>query len=69
MSERREQVIAQIKAIVKLISDTADTMGDCGGMQGAAVMGAFPDITNLLKQLGKEAEKLGVTAEELKAHE
>lgn len=44
----------------------ADSMGDCGGVQGMAVLAQRPDLRKRLDDLAEEAHRLGITPEELK---
>lgn len=60
----REQIVAEVKQIVKKLSDLADEQPDCGGLQGAIVLEANPKLTERLKELEKEALKLGMTQED-----
>lgn len=48
------QILADVKAIGKQISELADQMGDCGGMQGAAVMYHHPEFRKQLEALEAE---------------
>lgn len=61
----KSTVIAELKALVKQLSDMADAMPDCGGLQGAAVLHAHPELKQRLIELGKEAEAMGVKPEEV----
>lgn len=59
-------VIAELKAAVKEWSAKADEVGDCGGLQGWAVLNANPELHKRLQRLSKEAETLGITPDDLK---
>lgn len=58
-------VIAELAAAAKELSDKADAMPDCGGLQGAAVLHNFPELRKRLQRLSKEAESLGITKSDL----
>lgn len=61
----KETVIKELKAAAKDLSRLADELPDCGGIQAAAVMAANPELVERFKALGREAEALGVTREDL----
>lgn len=59
-------IIAELKAAIAEWSNKADEMADCGGIQGAAVLEQNPKLAKKLQKLGEEAEKAGITKEDLK---
>jgi hypothetical protein len=61
----RELVKRELLAVVKEIAERADKMGDCGGLQGFAVLAGNPTLNRRMERLAKEAEGLGITAGEL----
>lgn len=55
----KDEIMADAKVVAKEISDLADTMGDCGGLQGAAVLYHHPELKKRLDDLSTEWIKAG----------
>jgi hypothetical protein len=62
----KEEIIGDVKAVVQEISSLADEMGDCGGLQGAAVMSTHPEFVKRLQALEEEAKAAGLTEADFK---
>lgn len=50
----KEEILTDVKAVAKQVSDLADTMGDCGGIQGLAVLTQRPELKKRLDDLQTE---------------
>lgn len=60
----KEEVIAELRAVVKEITTRCDTVKH--EFAFSAVLESDPKLRRRLHDLGKEAEAMGITAEELK---
>lgn len=55
----KAEILADVRCLAKTINDIADTMGDCGGIQNAAVLASRPDLKTRLDGLAAEFKKAG----------